>query len=576
MPSKIFISYRREDSAANALSIGQYLEHEFGRKYVFIDVDMHAGAKFPVVLEERLSECKVMLVLIGPGWLNAKDEQGRRRLDLADDWVRLEIAHALRRNITVIPVRVNGADLPTRSALPDDIRGLLFHQAVSVTVSGFRHEMSGLAKDIRSIPGPRIWRRYGAFAAGLALVVLIALGLTYGAATGVFGRIQLLLFAKNEASPTQKGIWTSSGEWALFAINNQSTPYYFQPSSVSPLGDTVIYTTRFPMRSANPSGPTDKVFPQPAYEDGVTVLDCKRAMFALTERTVYNSSGETISHFKYGDPQSLIVTGQPIGPGSILSIAHKIVCDETLRTPILAKGQLANLKLSYLSVSPNGDGDIYYGPTKEISDSGYRYRLLTVLKYHQDHRFEELFPQNKDPFGLPASYRYFAQYLELNCTERKVQSVKIDNFDSDGNLIYVNAPLVVQPFAVNEGSPFALLLNLACGAAIPNVGGTYVGTNTTIYKRGPQGEQNISVIVAQTGNEVKVTFQTALGEQGKGVGTLKGTRVEALSLQSEVAGCPAKYEASIDFSGDTVSWSFKGEDCSGPMEGRGSAKRSKS
>jgi hypothetical protein len=132
MPQKIFISYRRQDAGANALGIGQYLEHEFGRKSVFIDVDMRAGAKFPQVLEQRLAECKVMLVLIGPEWLNSRDDQGHRRLESPDDWVRLEIAHALKRDITVIPVRVNGAELPARAALPEDIRGLLDHQAVSV------------------------------------------------------------------------------------------------------------------------------------------------------------------------------------------------------------------------------------------------------------------------------------------------------------------------------------------------------------------------------------------------------------------------------------------------------------
>ncbi|MGH8639693.1 MAG: toll/interleukin-1 receptor domain-containing protein, partial [Burkholderiales bacterium] len=109
MHRKIFISYRRQDSAANALGIGQYLEHEFGRRNVFIDVDMRAGAKFPEVLEERLAECKVMVVLIGPDWLDARDELGNRRLEDPTDWVRLEISRALRRNITVIPVRVNGA-----------------------------------------------------------------------------------------------------------------------------------------------------------------------------------------------------------------------------------------------------------------------------------------------------------------------------------------------------------------------------------------------------------------------------------------------------------------------------------
>jgi hypothetical protein len=175
MPQKIFISYRREDTAANALGIGQYLENEFGRKNVFIDVDMRAGTKFPVVLEQRLAECKVMLVLVGPEWLNARDDQGQRRLDSSDDWVRLEIAHALKKGITVIPVRVNGTGLPPKAVLPEDIKGLLDHQAVSVSTFSFRPDMAGLAKDIRSIPSPWPWRRYGAIAAGLVVISVVGL-----------------------------------------------------------------------------------------------------------------------------------------------------------------------------------------------------------------------------------------------------------------------------------------------------------------------------------------------------------------------------------------------------------------
>ena len=84
------------------------------------------------------------LVLIGPEWLNAPDERGGRRLEYPDDWVRLEISQALKRNIVVIPVRVDRTQLPAREALPEDIRGLLDHQAVFVTVPGFRNEMLGL------------------------------------------------------------------------------------------------------------------------------------------------------------------------------------------------------------------------------------------------------------------------------------------------------------------------------------------------------------------------------------------------------------------------------------------------
>jgi hypothetical protein len=221
VPQKIFISYRRQDTAANALGIGQYLEHEFGRKNVFIDVDMRAGAKFPTVLEKRLAECKVMLVLIGPEWPDLKDDDGSRRLDNPNDWVRLGIAHALRRDITVIPVRVNGAGLPNKAALPEDIRGLLDHHAASVTNAGFRHEMSGIAKDIRSIESPRPWRRFGVIAAGF-VCLLVALAAVQ--VSGLLNSFVSLHFSSSSQplnTVTQNGaIWsTSPGELVLFATD---------------------------------------------------------------------------------------------------------------------------------------------------------------------------------------------------------------------------------------------------------------------------------------------------------------------------------------------------------------------
>jgi hypothetical protein len=174
MSGKIFISYRRNDSAANALGIGQYLAQEFGRQNIFIDVDIGAGANFPAVLERRLAECKVLLAVIGPNWLDARDSTGNRRLDDPKDWVRLEIVRALERRITVIPVLIDGAELPSKSDLPEDLQGLLDHQSALVTTTRFRTEMGGLARDIRAIPNDRTWRRLAV--GSVVLLVLVSAG----------------------------------------------------------------------------------------------------------------------------------------------------------------------------------------------------------------------------------------------------------------------------------------------------------------------------------------------------------------------------------------------------------------
>jgi hypothetical protein len=175
MAGKIFVNYRRDDSAPHALSVAQYLEREFGSASVFLDIDrLRPGQKFPKVLEERLTESRVMLALIGPSWLNAVNEIGQRRLDDPEDWVRLEISSALARDIPVIPVLVGGATLPRKRELPDDLKPLVEHQIATVSTNGFRTEMAGLARDVRDILRPhRTWP----IAAGAAAAAALAIGL---------------------------------------------------------------------------------------------------------------------------------------------------------------------------------------------------------------------------------------------------------------------------------------------------------------------------------------------------------------------------------------------------------------
>ena len=572
MPQKIFISYRRQDAAANALGIGQYLENAFGRKNVFIDVDMRAGAKFPTVLEQRLAECKVMIVLIGPDWLTSRDEQGGRRLDSSDDWVRLEIAHALKRDITVIPVLVNGAALPERTALPDDIRGLLDHQAVSVTNAGFRHEMSGLVHDLRSIPSPRPWRRYAAIAAGV--VLLLALGI-FGATkySNILEHIRPTQVSQTPDVTKQNDLWRASpGEWVLYAVDNIPVGYYFKPSAVKAFGDRVVYTSRFILKSFASNASPENTSPVAAYQEDVIALDCQKSVFATAETTIYNKSGDVVSHYQRADPLLLdMSTGQPANkPGSIISLAEKIVCSDQIRT---ALAQAVNKsKLTYLAVSSTGDGDLFYGPIKKLVDPVFQSEALIVLKFYSDHKLEELLPE-KTALGHSASYRTLAEPLQLDCKGRKVQAPKTEYYDQGNNLVYLFVPAAPQLLDPKENSPFAGLLNLVCGVPAINVTGTYEGTIDMTYKTGGHGEQKISITIEQVGQDLKLSYQLPTGH-GKGSGTLADSG-SSVSLQSTAPECPGSYEGTIKFAEDTVTLSYKGEDCGGPVEGHGTAKRTK-
>ena len=116
MGRSIFISYRRDDTEGEAGRLFDDLVRAFGEDSVFMDVDSIAlGRDFRQSLHESLESCDAVLALIGPNWLDIKDAAGKRKLDAAGDYVRQEIATALKRNISVTPVLLEGASMPRRS-----------------------------------------------------------------------------------------------------------------------------------------------------------------------------------------------------------------------------------------------------------------------------------------------------------------------------------------------------------------------------------------------------------------------------------------------------------------------------
>jgi hypothetical protein len=127
---KIFISYRREDSAYPAAAIRTRLASEFGNADIFFDVDsIPPGHDFRVHIGNKVGECDYVIVVIGRSWLTVCDEDGTRRLENAGDFVRLEIEAALKRKVPVIPVLVDNAGMPKADQLPDSLSELIYRNA---------------------------------------------------------------------------------------------------------------------------------------------------------------------------------------------------------------------------------------------------------------------------------------------------------------------------------------------------------------------------------------------------------------------------------------------------------------
>jgi tetratricopeptide (TPR) repeat protein len=150
MAGKIFINYRRDDSISTAGRLHDRLAQTFGRKNLFMDVDhIPAGVDFVEYLQNQVAACDVFLVVIGPNWLDVKDDSGRRRFDNPDDFVTIEIAAALARNIRVIPVLVDGARTPKADKLPDSVKPLVRRNAIEVRNTQFGRDADALANKVR-------------------------------------------------------------------------------------------------------------------------------------------------------------------------------------------------------------------------------------------------------------------------------------------------------------------------------------------------------------------------------------------------------------------------------------------
>jgi uracil-DNA glycosylase family 4 len=147
---RIFINYRRQDTEGHVGRLYDHLIKHFDRGDIFMDVDsIQPGADFVKVLEDAVAGCDVFLAMIGPQWLTVVDEQGQRRLDQWNDFVRIEIITALKHNKLVIPVLVGQARMPSPSDLPEELVGLARRNAIELSHQRFSYDIEKLVNAMK-------------------------------------------------------------------------------------------------------------------------------------------------------------------------------------------------------------------------------------------------------------------------------------------------------------------------------------------------------------------------------------------------------------------------------------------
>jgi TIR domain-containing protein len=189
---KVFISYRRQETAAYAGRLYDAMTERFGESNVFMDVDMKPGVDFVERISQGVGACEALIAVIGPSWATVTDGEGGVRLADPEDFVRLEVETALRRpDVTLIPVLVSGARMPDPGDLPTGLRPITRRNALELSDGRWRYDVGRLNDTLdeviggvaaapaptvpreRSLPRLPTWRLIGegVVVAGLAALV---------------------------------------------------------------------------------------------------------------------------------------------------------------------------------------------------------------------------------------------------------------------------------------------------------------------------------------------------------------------------------------------------------------------
>lgn len=229
----VFISYRVQDTSGETGRLVDALKNHFEEDQIFMDIDkIEPGVDFTEVLSHSLDTCDVMLAIIGPNW-QGRNSNNLSRIKKPDDWVRLELSTALKRNIRVVPVLVDSASLPDVSELPEDLEGLSRRQTYEISNKRWRYDTEQLihflqhnigVKPKRQVPRvqPSIQPQPGS-KSGMPVWLKVIIGIF--AFVGLLGIIGLIVESNEKAqNPVEPQLFTSTNNSNIQPASTNNIP----------------------------------------------------------------------------------------------------------------------------------------------------------------------------------------------------------------------------------------------------------------------------------------------------------------------------------------------------------------
>lgn len=218
---KIFISYRRADSEYVVGRIYEELCETYGRDNVFEDIDsIPLGVDFRDEISKVVHTCDILIAIIGENWSKTKDKSGKVRIQNSNDYVRVEIEEALKRNIPVIPVITSNAELPKEEDLPDSLKKLAYHNAIYIRPDpDFKNDINRLKENINKIYKKPSRKKYVYF---LSLVLIISA--TY--AIYSFYSLDEKMSPQSSRADDSRKIYTNSTEKTMEDLPYTGIPRY--------------------------------------------------------------------------------------------------------------------------------------------------------------------------------------------------------------------------------------------------------------------------------------------------------------------------------------------------------------